>query len=324
MKKVIHSCLTALVLLALTLPCAARVRVSVREDDGANKLTPDEEREARELAASFLERLRQTDDVAPLVEELFVSDFDERIAKKDKDYDLPMAFVSREVALQASPEELRRFYVAEFNRFSLILEYYWFRAVERSDAESEDEDDDSIEKMFPPDVVACLKDDPLYAKLIEEEQAEERARKESAERDGQDTGAGATNDTNSADTNNEGKATEQENQPDQEDEDVFVKSLADLHAATNATEKTTRALRAYVPSLIMLRQMQRERNDASDSVEIHDPDLDATDRVGYGFPAETRFIHIHVEPLNDLHFFLVMVKADGRLRILYAFPVIGD
>jgi hypothetical protein len=326
MRKALLSSLTALaLLLSATTPSAARVRA--RQDEAANKLTPDEARDARELGLRFLERLRETDDIAPLVEELFVKDFDERLRLDDGD-NLPMTFVRREVALQASPEELRRFYVAEFNFFSLTLEYFGVREKERRDAGLEDEEEDSIENMFPPDVVACLKDDPFFIATVAQEK-EDRKRLEMTERAAQDTDvAGDASDTKGAgDANNTGdagKATGQEKTTEQKDEDVVIKSLADLRAATDATEKAAKALRPYVPSLLKLREMQREWIDDKDFRELYDPDLETRDEVAYGLPAGTRFVRVNVEPVGDLQFYIVMVEEDGRLRILNAFPCLGD
>lgn len=313
--------------LAVVFVAQVSAQTSERQNEEPQTLTPAEECEARELAARFVERFRQTDDIAPLVEELFVKDFGERL--RHDDGSLPMHFVRREVARQASTEELRRFYVAEFNFFSLTLEYSMLQAQQRRDAGLEDDNEDSIEGMFPPDVLACLKDDPIFSTIIAEEEAKER--KELAERAAQDTNVGAAGDardTQGADDTSgageAGKATEQKESPEQEDEDVLVNSLADLRAAASATEKAAKALRAHVPYLLTLRRMQRERVDDEDFKEIHDPRLDTRDEAAYGFPAKTRFIVTNVEPLHDLQFYLVMVEADGRLQILSAFPIFGD
>jgi hypothetical protein len=48
---------------------------SAARSESESKLTPAEEQEARELAAQFVRRFRETDDIAPLVDEMFVNDF---------------------------------------------------------------------------------------------------------------------------------------------------------------------------------------------------------------------------------------------------------
>jgi hypothetical protein len=68
-KKLISLFLTLVALLA-----AAPARATAAEE-----LTEDEAREARELAKQFEERISETGDVGPLVSDLFVADFAERL-----------------------------------------------------------------------------------------------------------------------------------------------------------------------------------------------------------------------------------------------------
>lgn len=115
--------------------------------DGAGGLTEREGREARELAERFLERLRAADDLAPLVEEMFVADFGERLRRETGAF--PMLLVAPGVLARAEPEALRRFYVAEFNYLSLLLQHYSVRQQE-SEESGRDDDDLTLEEIFPP------------------------------------------------------------------------------------------------------------------------------------------------------------------------------
>lgn len=69
--------ITTLLIIMLTLSGATRALAAPRDDDRVR--TPEEEREARELAVSFLKRLRETDDFSTVTSDLLPSDFGERI-----------------------------------------------------------------------------------------------------------------------------------------------------------------------------------------------------------------------------------------------------
>jgi hypothetical protein len=48
-------------------------------DRGEEKLSVEEEREARSMATLFIKRWQETEDIGPLVDEFFVADFAERL-----------------------------------------------------------------------------------------------------------------------------------------------------------------------------------------------------------------------------------------------------
>lgn len=86
----------------------------------AREMTEEEGREARSLALRFTERLRETDDFAPLVGEFFPEDFAERLKRAaletpaggDDDF---LFLFDRAVLPRADASELRRGYVALMN-----------------------------------------------------------------------------------------------------------------------------------------------------------------------------------------------------------------
>jgi hypothetical protein len=281
----------SLLLALVTLLAAAPVRAQAAEE-----LTAEEEREARELARQFAERTRETNDVGPPVAALFVADFAERL-RHERDR-MPMNFVEPEVSRRATDEELRGFYVAQFNFFSLTLAY-WMTTADMG--ESDDGDDGwNLEKMYPPEVAGVLRSDPTIAGFVAKHEANEALKA---------SGAPAP-----------------EGEQEEEVDERFVKDLSTLHTVTATGSKAAEALRPYVPPYSSIRRAQEEKEEAppDEFEEVHTPHLESEGCGEFGLPDGTRVIQIQVEPARDMQFSLLMVRADGRLRILYAFPVFGD
>ncbi len=287
-------------------PAAARTRLT--QEGEAERLTTEEEQEARALAHLFVERFRETNDITPLVEELFVEDFAERL-RLDSD-SLPMSFLRREVALQATPAELRKFYAAGFNFIVLTLEHWLSRPEEPDGVEG----DPTLEQMFPHEVASVLRSDPHFAAFITgEDPASGEPKKEAAESSAESPDAAGPDEAKSKDEKR-----------DNDDDDRFVTSLTMLREMTLTTEKAAEALRPHVPPFASMLEAQRERIADEDLTEVDTPHLERFGEAFYGFPTGTRLIHLHVEPLHDLRLQLYAVRVDGRLRILAAFPVLGD
>ena len=213
---------TLLALAALLAPAPGRVADALgptgqgRTDAEA---TPEEEREARDLARQFVERLRENTDAAPLVQDLFVRDFGARLGHSRDD--VPMAFVAPEVAERAGADELVRFYVAEFNFFSRTLAYWM------SLPEEEREDDSKPDFFYPPEVMRTLTADPIMSVLIAKEEAKQSAAEEPEQTAG-DAAAGAAS-----------KAQEPA-----EESDVVLNDLATLRVATATAGRAADVLRA--------------------------------------------------------------------------------
>jgi hypothetical protein len=102
---------------ALALAALPAKAVSITRPGGAaEELTPEEEREAREFVALFVERFQEKHDLTPLVGELFADDFAAQVKKhlvKGADSE-----TERRVFRQASERDLLRLCVAEMHFFS--------------------------------------------------------------------------------------------------------------------------------------------------------------------------------------------------------------
>ncbi len=292
-----HAAIALLLTFCLgAMPAAAHPRLT--QENEHEKITPEEEREARKLASLFVKRFRETNDIAPLIDELFVEDVGKRLRYDTEG--IPMIFVERDVAWQAAPAELSRFYIAQFNFVTLTLEY-WMTYPHVLEADDEDAREPELEQMFPSEVAGVLRSDPNFSAFINGEGAAEKESSETEEGVGSASGPS-----------------------DQETDEIFIKTLTALREVTLTTEKAADALRPHVPPFPVLREALKDRIDDKNLVEVHAPSLETHEEAFYGFPPATRFICLKVEPVHNLQVDLCMVVIDGRIRIVAAFPVVSD
>ena len=304
------SVITLLLALCLGATPAAAALPRPSQERAGGRLTPDEEQEARELADAFVKRFRETNDIAPLVEELFVEDFAERLRHDVNG--VPLCLLRREVALRAAPAELREFYVAQFNFLALSLEYW----MSRPEGAGGGEEEPTLEQMYPHEVVGVLRREPHFAAFITgDKSAPEEPDEERAEP--------VESSLSDAAKSDEEKFDKAKRKAD--DEERFVKSLDALREVTTTAEKAAKALRLSVPPFAYMLEAQRETIADEDLPEADAPGAETFEQAFYGFPAGTRFIRLNVEPLYGLQMQLYAVRVkDGRLRITAAFIALGD
>jgi hypothetical protein len=166
----------AIVIVALLAPGAAARPLRAQQEE-AERLTPEEEREARDLAASLVRRFAAAKDYAPLLEEFFVRDLAERLGGEASAAEVPtedsfpfLRFVEPETVRQVDATDLRRFYAATLNCYFLaelrgrVAKY----AKNKDRREEEDEKEAELRDYFPPDALTAAQRNPLLAKMIEE------------------------------------------------------------------------------------------------------------------------------------------------------------
>lgn len=125
-----------------------------------DKLSVAERREAQKLAHTFARRLQRTKDLAPLVDEYFVSDFLTGYLQDTDERSL--AFLDRSVAAQVSRAELRRYVIAELNWFYMSELYVFSKYAPGFDFEI------APEKIYPPDVLKVYLSDPRLRATIKD------------------------------------------------------------------------------------------------------------------------------------------------------------
>jgi hypothetical protein len=160
--------LTSVLLLLLLLTQS----VAAGQSSGAG-LTKEEQREAREVAAAFTDRLIETRDFAPVVKEFYVADFMTRFLKsadmEGKTFMLdvvPSLSFKPSLAARTDSEYWPRLYVAANNilHFGVLSIFSKKTLEEFSDPDKFDERD--MLDVYPPEAVKLLDDNPILANFL--------------------------------------------------------------------------------------------------------------------------------------------------------------
>jgi hypothetical protein len=133
----------------------------------SDKPTPNEKREAQQLARAFARRLQRTKDLAPLVDKYFVSNFLDGYLQ-DRNYENVIFLLDRKVLEQISRAELRRYVIAELNWFYLSELYVFTKYSPRSTV------DIPVEKTYPADVIQVYQSDPTIKSMMDDSATSEQ------------------------------------------------------------------------------------------------------------------------------------------------------
>lgn len=160
MKGVIKTArlnLTVISLFAITLLNLIAATTLAQESED---LSQSEKREVKQLAKRFRKRLRETQDLGPLIKEFFVADFSDYLAHSlphDKEHDFtgdreirwsPVLFHVKFIA-EADRKELQNYYIQIINFYYLFWTYL-------SDRVSSFDDSTTVWKMLPKDVAGLF------------------------------------------------------------------------------------------------------------------------------------------------------------------------
>ena len=300
--------LSIIVSLMLALAMIVQGRQLTAKDDppaGQEKreLTPEEEREALDLAARFTERLRATSDFGQIVDEMFVQSFPERLRQAPRNA-MPWAFLDKSLAGSAGPDEARRYYVAMMNFYELYFRLYevvW--QLKKQPGSNADEEEPMLEEVLSPEIIEALLGNPISAGWVKEEENDEREKE--GHNNGQLTQGGDSTQAARA-------ATEADNEGAKEaDEDGVIKSVSQLKDTSATLEKANELMRkrlSYMP-VIAPKISGYGGEEARNGSEK--PNLTSLDEGEFGYPAGTPVIHLDVLP-----YCLDLISVDGRLRIL--------
>lgn len=156
--------LTVALLLLVTVLANAR-RVEAQDEP-----TAEEKQEAERVAKQFTDRLGETKDIAPLIQEFFAPDFLDRIPPN-----LCAENVAASICPQISRGERLRSYVATFNRlyFSTLDVLSRPAPSEAAEGTAERRPAKPFEGMLPPEVAAKLRRTPLIGKVQRVETVEQ-------------------------------------------------------------------------------------------------------------------------------------------------------
>ena len=259
-------------------------------------LTLDEELEARAIAEQFVRRFEGSDDLLSIVDDLYVSDFNDRLRNDVADrFIVPIA---SDLALQVKGDELRRCHIAtlKFIYLYILIGAAWYR-VNNLDGDARQEESDkefNPVEALPARAVAVLKDDPAFAEMILE--ASKSSSKANGEVEEQAIAEGA-----------EKKV---------KDADATIKDMERLRSYVSILEQAVAIMREYLETLPaphtwqglldLIHALGQEPSD-----EPMRPRVITLIYDYFGCPKGTRLICINV-----MDFHMELVRVDGQLKIL--------
>ncbi|HYY57104.1 MAG TPA: hypothetical protein VE842_07195, partial [Pyrinomonadaceae bacterium] len=257
-------------------------------DKGSAEITADEEREAREIVTRLTTRWRETEDIGPLTEELFVADFADRLR-----YEPQYLFFSELKTEQLGPEDredLRRHYVAMTNLLHLFVRLYEVYLPLRK-SEEEGGEEFEPEKLLPANVIEVFKSNPTLSAIYDEELGDKAE----------------TPANQSPDQSVEGKRQ------------TRVETIEQLRALTDTVERAVVLLRDHVrtlPLTLPASELVKEQDSQGDSepAESEDstkPRVYILSEDFYGYPSGTRLICVDILP-----FHMDLVRVGQRLKVL--------
>lgn len=287
-RSLIVKLLIALLATTTTNGVAAHARAA-QETNDATKITAEEQREVLAVVEHFERRMQETGDLAPLIVEMFVPDYAERL--RQEAINKPLLLMRKGVAEQASREELARYQLAWNN--SLYVFGLLIADIESSQATTgeEEEDEDKLINALPPGVLDLFKNDPVLGGLFEEAQKERAGENKS--------GAGA------------GKigADDEAVEP--------IQSVEQMRRLTSTLEQATALARKQPGASPVKLPLPVRREGASDEEhrtaerERVNPRAWVLGEEFYGYPKDTRIFCA-----NALMYHLDMVRVGGKLKVL--------
>lgn len=269
----------------------ARTTPAAQEASDETKITAEEEQEAREVAERFIRRMQETNDLAPVLGEMFVPDYAVRLRQEASNK--PLALLSKHAVAQASREELVRYQLALHN--SLYLASLIFLAYQTSHP-AEDVDQEwgaaYYKRMLPPDIVELCRHDPILKVLFEEE-----------------TGEGADENRPAASSSEKPDVIDHDDEP--------IRSVEQLRRFTSTLEQAIKLARKHLaaaPRKMTLPDRHKganeEENWAAERVALQPRAWLLTGEF-YGYPKDTRIFCVNV-----LVYHMDLVRVDGKLKVL--------
>ncbi|MBD0325403.1 MAG: hypothetical protein ICV68_03175 [Pyrinomonadaceae bacterium] len=276
---------------------AGSLRAAIEEE---LRLTAEEELEARELAARFMERFQATHDLGPIIDEMFVKDFTARLRQSPSGW-LPWAFLDKSLVATASPVELRRYYVASMNFYVLYGEISATAAKLRKQLE-DDEDELAFYDVMTPEIINVLLSDPVIAELFKDMNKDEEDGT-AKEEDGNQPSQGGDS-TPSANPTTEAR----DDSAPKKNEMGIIKTSHQLSGVSTTLEKTNELMRRRLASLPLV----APSSDDTESQKYSPPfDPAILDEGEYGYPQGTQAIHVNLLPFS-IH----IIREQGQLKLL--------
>ena len=249
-------------------------------------LSEDEKREAQQLSQAFTRRLGQKLDMAVVMNEFFLADSVERYLANEKQ----KASTDRLSSFFFSPgidvdtSLLERPVLADWRRFYIATNNFMFMGFIRATRRNVDFENIKATDLYPREVIELLDRNPMLNNLIL-------------------------------------KKTSSRN----------FKSFEEMRSATATLEQAVAIMHKGLPETIDLEkeviQQALHKSSVPDEKELEraraelmSPQLEIADSEYFGFPKGTRFISVATFSFHQL----LLVKVNGLLKVVWAYPFVGD
>jgi len=302
----------ALLLISLmSYPATSGTRIQQEdEQDQDLSVLPYDRYDAERIARTFKEELEKGNDISPLIDKYFVSDFDERFAREAAErYWFPAK--PKAIAL-ADKKDVRRFYVALVN-----FEFLYLRlatTLEKQEKEKliaagarADVEIDEVEKLFPKDVIDAFSANKYLSDLISNDAKDEPVAS-----------------TDVAAPPVEDAAIESEKEPGALEHEI--RTLEQLRDLSSTMEIAAARMRDYLDSLPAelttlnyIMPIDDETGAAHPSYGVSEEAAITREESFYGVPVGTRLVCAGV---FNLH--IDMIRIDGELKVLAVYMPISD
>jgi hypothetical protein len=252
-------------------------------------LSEDEKREAEQLSQAFTRRLGQTLDMAVVMKEFFLADSVERYLATEKQKAstdrLSSVFFSPGIVVDISLFE--RPELEDWQRFYIAENNFMLLGFIRATRRNVDFENLKATDLYPREVIELLDRNPLLSNLI---------LKKSSSRN--------------------------------------FKSFEEMRSATATLEQAVAIMHKGLPETIDLEKEVVQQALHKSSVkrppdekeleraraELMSPQLEIADSEYFGFPKGTRVISVATFSFHQL----LLVKVNGLLKVVWAYPFVGD
>ena len=302
----------ALLLISLmSYPATSGTRIQQEdEQDQDLSVLPYDKYEAEQIARSFKEELEKGNDISPLIDKYFVSDFDERFAREAAErYWFPVK--PKAIAL-ADKKDVRRYYVALTNfeflylRLELTLKKHEKEKLIAKGAPS-DTDVQDVERLFPKEILDAFRKNKYLSDLISNDAKDEPVAS-----------------TDVAAPPVEDAAIESEKEPGALEHEI--RTLEQLRDLASAMEIAAARMRDYLNSLPAglttldyIMPIDDETGATFPSYGVSEEAAITREESFYGVPEGTRLVCAGV-----FNFHIDMIRIDGELKVLAVYMPISD
>lgn len=252
-------------------------------------LTEEEKREAEQVSLTFTKRLSQTLDMGVVMGELFLPDSVERYLanEKSKASKDKLSYVFFSSGISVEVRLLERPVLEDWRRFYIATNNFTFLGFIHAVRRSADFENLKPTDLYPREVIELLDHDPMLSNLIQ---------KKSSIRN--------------------------------------FKSFEEMRSATATLEQAAALMRRALPGYtdfekavvqmamnqLSVKRPMKEEDLEKVRAEVITPRLEIADQEYFGFPKGTRMIFVPTLSLHEL----VLIKVDGKLRVVWAYPSPGD